>query len=650
MKMWKKMMAFAIGSVMVLSQGMVSFAGEDMAGAGGDAITEESLLPVQGAGIGMSTLEGGIGELDGLVGLAGMGAGADLGFFDTESFYENDTDTCVLSEIQLELKIQGSYMMSEEEEGNFYWIYTWGEQAIPDMVVGAFNWNTTEGFFDKYYEYMKEGRPDITVAEAPVQVTVGDKTLEKVVYHYGIQGYTVQDTRYIWLGPNSILYMFGNSLEDIIAAASVIGAQTPAPAPQPETTAPQPETTAPQPETTTPQPETTAPQPETTAPQPETTAPPAGGNELYTQNDDSSWTVSTKYYTMTIPPAWTGHFDAAVLEQENGGYNLKVVNKESADANFGGHLFTVMLIPEKEDYTYLPSYDYLGTIAAPDGSYSVVIQYPTDLQTGDIWSEFYKILNGDKNTALSSMRPKAGVVWTLPNGNTVSGDSGDSAPQPETTAPQPETPAPQPESTAPQPETTAPQPETTAPQPEPAGVSVLGTTSGSGYSNSVFKMNFNAPAGWILANQDQLTSLNGGLSADQSVSAIEAGQPVCVVYAQSADGMEVMNVTAMNGRSYMDPSMQSLTQEDCMAILSEAMSVSSSSLQALGATVTGTSINTVNCMGQTCYSLDITFNYAGFSGTQKQVGIPMGSYFALITVRSVSGDNTQAMLDMFSAM
>jgi hypothetical protein len=106
----------------------------------------------------------------------------------------------------------------------------------------------------------------------------------------------------------------------------------------------------------------------------------------------------------------------------------------------------------------------------------------------------------------------------------------------------------------------------------------------------------------------------------------------------------------MNGRSYMDPSMQSLTQEDCMAILSEAMSVSSSSLQALGATVTGASINTVNCMGQTCYSLDITFNYAGFSGTQKQVGIPMGSYFALITVRSVSGDNTQAMLDMFSAM
>jgi hypothetical protein len=55
-------------------------------------------------------------------------------------------------------------------------------------------------------------------------------------------------------------------------------------------------------------------------------------------------------------------------------------------------------------------------------------------------------------------------------------------------------------------------------------------------------------------------------------------------------------------------------------------------------------------MGQTFYSLDITFDYAGFSGTQKQIGIPSGTYVALITVRSVSGDNTQATLDMFGAI
>ncbi len=113
--------------------------------------------------------------------------------------------------------------------------------------------------------------------------------------------------------------------------------------------------------------------------------------------------------------------------------------------------------------------------------------------------------------------------------------------------------------------------------------------------------------------------------------------------------MEIMNVVAENGKSFLDPSIQALTQEDIKAILNEAVSVSTSSLESLGATVTGATINTVSCMGQTCYSLDITFNYGAFSGTQRQIGIPAGTYIALITVRSVNGDNTQATLDMFSA-
>ena len=170
--------------------------------------------------------------------------------------------------------------------------------------------------------------------------------------------------------------------------------------------------------------EKSVPQPETTvpAPQPETTAP-APQNELYVRNADSSWTVTTDYYTMTIPPAWTYHFDASVRKQYNTGYNLQVVSKENADAGFGGHLFTIMLIPQSEDYTVFPSYDYLGTMNTPEGNLNVIILYPTDVQSGDVWTEFYKILNGDKNTAISSMRPKAGIVWTLPDGKTISGDS-----------------------------------------------------------------------------------------------------------------------------------------------------------------------------------------------------------------------------------
>ncbi len=615
MKAWKRMMAAALGSVLVLSQGMAAFAQEDLnAAAGSDTIVEESAVPQQGAGIGTNIQAGG-GTQEGLVGTIGLGAGADLGSFDTESYMPDtsgDTDTCVLDDIGLQLRIQGSYMLTDAEDDGFYYIYTWGEQGIPDMMVGQFDVNTTNGFFDEYVEYMKQVRTDLTVTEGPSAVTIGDKSLEKVVFNYTIQGYSISDTRYIWLAPNNSVYMFtkreipdlsymlGNSLEDIITGASLTGMETPQPAPAPE-------------------PETTAPQPETTAPQPETTAPTTGGDRLYMQNDDSSWAVTTKYFTMTIPPAWTGHFDAAVLEQDNGGYNLQVVNKESKDAGFGGHLFTIMLMPESEDYTVLPSYDYLGTMLTPEGTFSVVVLYPTDAQTGDIWQEFYKILNGDKNSAITTVRPVAGVTWTLPDGKVISSDASAPAPQPETTA--------------------------------PAGsTDVLGTTSGTAYSNGLFGLNFSAPAGWILANQDQLVTLNQNLAADQFLPSIEAGVPVCIAYAQSADGMEIMNVVAENGKSFLDPSIQALTQEDIKAILNEAVSVSTSSLESLGATVTGATINTVSCMGQTCYSLDITFNYGGFSGTQRRIGIPAGTYIAMITVRSVNGDNTQATLDMFSAV
>jgi hypothetical protein len=176
---------------------------------------------------------------------------------------------------------------------------------------------------------------------------------------------------------------------------------------------------------------------------------------------------------------------------------------------------------------------------------------------------------------------------------------------------------------------------------------VLGTTSGSGYSNGLFHLNFSAPQGWILANQDQLVTLNQGLSSDQFLTSIESGVPVCVFYAQDTSGMEVTNIVVQNGKPFLEPSFTELTQDDARTILEEAKTVSSSSLESLGATVTSASVNTVTCMGQTFYSLDILFNYAGYSGTQKQICIPSGTYIAMLTARSVSGDNTQATFDRF---
>ena len=653
------MTAAALGLSLLVSQSAVTFAMDsNPAGSGDDIVAEESMAPQQGAGIGLSVPAGsGKTQEEGIAGSIAMGSGADLGFFGTEysSDADSDIDTTVLDDIQLTLKIQGPYILMNAEDKYFYYIYPWGDKGIPDIIVGAFDWDTTDGFFDSYYDYMLKSRPDLTVAEDVSEANIGGKSLQKVVYNYTVQGYAVRDTRYIWLGPNQVLYMFakreipdigytlGNTLEDIIAAAGVTGAQDQSPSPVPETTAGQDQSPSPVAETTAGQDQTPA--PETTAGQDQSPAP-SGNGSLYVQNEDSSWTVTTDYYTMIIPPAWTGHFNASVSRPYGSGYDLEVVNKESADANLGGHLFTVMLMPQSEDYTILPSYDYLGTMTTGDGTFNVVIQYPTDVQTGDIWSEFYKILNGDKNSAITTIRPVQGVTWTLPDGNVISGDSSTAA---QTASTQSAPSAGQTETTVTQPQTGTTQPEVTQPPAaNPGSGDVLGSTEGNSYVNKAMGLRFDLPAGWIFANNQQLESMNKGLSSDQYLSSIDSGIPVCVAYAQSANGMELMNVVVVNNASFMNPGVTQITQEDVKAILNEATGISSAALESANSTVTGASVNTVNCMGQTCYSLDISFNYSGFSGIQKQIGIPAGTYIALVTVRSVSGDNTQATFDMFS--
>ena len=626
MKIRKWMKALMLGSMLSMPFWTVPCAGEEPAGGvGSDSIAEEIAAPQAGAGIGLSVPP--VGEKQGIIGSVALGVGADLGklFGDKNS----DLDTVILEDIELTLQIRGSYMLVNAEDEYFYYIYTRDQQGIPDIIVGAFNWDTTDGFFDAYTYYFRQNRTDLTILQEPEDVVIGNKSLQKFVYNYYIQGYKIQDTRYIWLAPNKSVYMFakreipdisytlGTTLEDIIPTAAVIGMDTTSPLP--ENVDPQPETTVPQPETAVPQPETAVPQSETTVPQPETTVPQDLQGSLYVKNADSSWTVTTDYYTMIIPPAWTGHFDAFIPESYtySSGYSLQVVNKESADANFGGRLFTIMLIPEGESYSEFPRYDYLGTMAGPDGIFSVVILYPTDAQTGDMWQVFYKILDGDKNTALTSIRPVSGVTWTLPDGSVISGSNEDNT-------------------------------EIQDPLPEPTGsTDVLGTTSGTSYTNGLFGMNFHAPAGWILASQEQLEELNQGLSADLFLANIEAGTPVCIAYAQSMDGMDVMNVFAQNVAPYLDASVTELTQEDAKFILEQGMASASSSMESLGAVVTGAGINSVTCMGKTFYSLDITFTYAGFSGTQKQIYVTAGTRLAMVTVRSISGDNTQAMLDMF---
>ncbi len=416
MGQWRKLTAAALGTILLLSQGLYAFAQEAVDfGSGKDSIdsidsvnsvlsgTGEDQMPLYGVG------ENGSESAD-----PDMAAGLDLSsLLDGEASGGGDMDTCILEDINLSIPLPDSAILKSANDGYFYNIFTWGEDLVPHMMVGVLEWSTTDGFFDAYTDYMGQTWPDITVAEGPVSLTISDKALEKIVYNYSMQGYRIVDTRYVWPADGR-LYMFvkrevpdvgstlGNTLEDMIAGASLLT----------QTDVSQPEA---------------APAPGASS-QPESQP----ARSLYVQNEDKSWAVTTDYYSMTIPAAWTGHFDAEVLRPSQAGYNLKVVHSESRDAGMGGDLFTILLLSTEEDYTIYPSYDYLGTITTPEGVFNVVVDYPTDLRTNETWKPIYDILYADKNSALSTLTPAAGVTWTLPNGNTLSGDRGgtDSEPAP----------------------------------------------------------------------------------------------------------------------------------------------------------------------------------------------------------------------------
>jgi len=56
----------------------------------------------------------------------------------------------------------------------------------------------------------------------------------------------------------------------------------------------------------------------------------------------------------------------------------------------GGHLFSIHLLTEFEDYTVYPDYDVLGSLEVYKiGSYNIIVTYPTDVQFSNETVEKY---------------------------------------------------------------------------------------------------------------------------------------------------------------------------------------------------------------------------------------------------------------------
>lgn len=125
----------------------------------------------------------------------------------------------------------------------------------------------------------------------------------------------------------------------------------------------------------------------------------------------NSTIISTDYFTVEVPDTWEGKYEYQIFNEEVYGYSLIFYEKESYHSMNAGHLMSISLYLNTEDYTYLPSYDLLGTLETGDSIYNVLVEYPTDVQFEMEHMDEYQYLSKDMDDIIKTITVKKGYTY-----------------------------------------------------------------------------------------------------------------------------------------------------------------------------------------------------------------------------------------------
>ena len=124
--------------------------------------------------------------------------------------------------------------------------------------------------------------------------------------------------------------------------------------------------------------------------------------------------IETKYYTLTLPDSWAGKWVMDLHERDNGSYSMSLHETQAFQEFGGGTLFALMMLTTGEDYTIFPSYELLGALDTPAGTFYVVALFPTDVQFTEETAEVYNRMYEDVTDVLYTLAPKDGVELAMP--------------------------------------------------------------------------------------------------------------------------------------------------------------------------------------------------------------------------------------------
>lgn len=136
------------------------------------------------------------------------------------------------------------------------------------------------------------------------------------------------------------------------------------------------------------------------------------GTPAEPQNAATDTSISTKYFTVTVPGDWSGLYEYTESDLDSGAYELTFYEASDYESSGAGTLFSIVVFPDGVDYSYYPSYQDRGTLTASDGTvYHVITVNPTDVQFSEANQSTYEQMQNEEDTVASGITAADGYTY-----------------------------------------------------------------------------------------------------------------------------------------------------------------------------------------------------------------------------------------------
>lgn len=114
-------------------------------------------------------------------------------------------------------------------------------------------------------------------------------------------------------------------------------------------------------------------------------------------------TVSTPYFNLSIPESWGGKYYCSSIDRNDGGYEIKFYEYADYAESDTGFLFSMIMFPQGTDYTEIPNLTDTGTVTTANGTYNLVVVYPSDVQYSEENEDLYDSMKKDVPSIVNSI-------------------------------------------------------------------------------------------------------------------------------------------------------------------------------------------------------------------------------------------------------